>query len=85
MPVRAKASSRRGRNGRGRPRGLGRDDILVAIAKVFARRGYHGTDMEPRGPRGRQAQLGRSGLELLRLELAVARQGDHQAVARSSA
>ena len=46
MPVRAETSSRRGRNGCRRRRVLDRDDILAAVAKVFARRGYHGTDMD---------------------------------------
>ncbi len=46
MPVRAEISSRRGRNGCRRRRVLDRDDILAAVAKVFARRGYHGTDMD---------------------------------------
>jgi AcrR family transcriptional regulator len=46
MPVRAEASSRRGRTGCRRRRVLGRDDILAAVAKVFGRRGYHGTDMD---------------------------------------
>lgn len=46
MPVRSEASSRPGRNGCRRRPVRGRDDILAAVAKVFARRGYHGTDMD---------------------------------------
>jgi AcrR family transcriptional regulator len=46
MPIRAEPSSRRGQNGCQRRRVLDRDDILAAVAKVFARRGYHGTDMD---------------------------------------
>jgi AcrR family transcriptional regulator len=45
MRVRAEISKGRGRDSCQRHRVLGRDDLLAAVAKVFARRGYHGTDM----------------------------------------
>jgi AcrR family transcriptional regulator len=45
MLVRAETSSRRGRKGCRRHRVIGRDNILAAVARVFARSGYHGTEM----------------------------------------
>ena len=46
MPVRAEIPKGRGRDDCQRHRVLGHDDILAAVAKVFARSGYHGTDMD---------------------------------------
>ena len=45
MRVRAETLGERGRDSCQRHRVPGRDDILAAVAKVFAQRGYHGTDM----------------------------------------
>jgi AcrR family transcriptional regulator len=45
MPVRAEVSKGRGRDSCQRHQVLGRNDLLAAVAKVFAQRGYHGTDM----------------------------------------
>ena len=45
MRVRAETLGERGRDSCERNRVLGLDDILAALAKVFAQRGYHGTDM----------------------------------------
>ena len=46
MPVKAETSKGRYRDDCQRHRVLGHDDILAAVAKVFARSGYHGTDMD---------------------------------------
>ena len=43
--VRAETFGGRGQDSFLRHRVLGRDDLLAAVAKVFAQRGYHGTDM----------------------------------------
>jgi AcrR family transcriptional regulator len=43
--VRAETFGGRGQVSFLRHRVLGRDDLLAAVAKVFAQRGYHGTDM----------------------------------------
>jgi AcrR family transcriptional regulator len=45
MRVGAEMSKGPGRDSCQRHRVLGRDDLLAAVAKVFAQRGYHGTDM----------------------------------------
>jgi AcrR family transcriptional regulator len=45
MRVRPETLGERGRDSCQRHRVLGLDDILAAVAKVFAQRGYHGTDM----------------------------------------
>jgi AcrR family transcriptional regulator len=45
MRVRAETFGGRGQDSFQRHRVLGRDDILAAVAKVFAQRRYHGTDM----------------------------------------
>ena len=45
MRVRAETLRGGGRDSCQRHRAPGRDNILAAVAKVFAQRGYHGTDM----------------------------------------
>jgi TetR/AcrR family transcriptional regulator len=45
MGVRAETLRGRGRDRFQRHWVHGRDNILAAVAKVFAQRGYHGTDM----------------------------------------